>query len=69
MAARYAASERDFRWVGWIGGSAGLIRAGKLTLFGSADVETVIGNERARVRRQPGQLSPRQRHQAQLRRA
>jgi len=46
MAARYAASERDFRWVGWIGGSAGLVRAGKLTLFGSADVETVIGNER-----------------------
>jgi hypothetical protein len=45
-AARYARAERDFRWVGWIGGAAGLARAGKLTLFGSADVETIIGNER-----------------------
>jgi hypothetical protein len=46
MAARYAPSETDFRWVGWVGGSAGLVRAGTLTLFGSADVETIIGNER-----------------------
>lgn len=45
-AARYAPSERDFRWVGWIGGAAGLARAGRVTLFGSADVETIIGNER-----------------------
>jgi len=46
LAARYAPSERDFRWVGWVGGAAGLVRAGKLTLFGSADVETIIGSER-----------------------
>ena len=46
MAARYAPSETDFRWVGWMGGSAGLLRADALTLFGSADVETVIGSER-----------------------
>lgn len=46
LAARYAPSEREFRWVGWVGGAAGLVRAGKLTLFGSADVETIIGNER-----------------------
>lgn len=46
MAARYAPSERDFRWVGWLGGAAGLLRAGDLTLFGSADVETIIGSER-----------------------
>jgi hypothetical protein len=46
MAARYLPSEQDFRWVGWMGGSAGLLRIEKLTFFGSADVETIIGNER-----------------------
>lgn len=46
MAARYAPSEQDFGWVGWLGGSAGVVRAGRMTLFGSADVETVIGSER-----------------------
>lgn len=44
--ARYLPSERDFRWVGWIGGAAGLLRAGKVTAFGSADVETIVGGER-----------------------
>lgn len=46
MAARYAPSERDFRWVGWVGGDAGFFRSGKLTAFGSADLETIIGSER-----------------------
>lgn len=45
-AARYAPSEQDFRWVAWLGGDAGLLRAGKVTLFGSANVETIIGSER-----------------------
>jgi hypothetical protein len=45
-AARYAPSEREFRWAAWIGGAAGLLRVDQLTLFGSADVETIIGSER-----------------------
>lgn len=46
MAARYAPSERDLGWVGWVGGEAGFLRAGKITAFGSAEVETIIGSER-----------------------
>jgi hypothetical protein len=45
-AARYAPSERDFGWAGWVGGDVGLFRAGKLTGFGSGDVETIVGSER-----------------------
>lgn len=46
MGARYAPAERDFQWVGWVGGEVGFFRIGSLTAFGSADLETVIGNER-----------------------
>ncbi len=45
-AARYAPSEREFGWVGWVGGEAGFFRAGRVTGFGSADVETIVGSER-----------------------
>lgn len=44
--ARYAPAERDFQWVAWMGGGASFLRAGRVTAFGSADVETVVGNER-----------------------
>ena len=46
MGARYAPAERDFQWDAWIGGGVGLLRARGVTLFGTADVETLIGNER-----------------------
>lgn len=45
-AARYLPAERDFQWTAWIGGGVGALRLGRVTLFGSAEVETVIGNER-----------------------
>jgi hypothetical protein len=45
-AARYAPSERDLRWTTWIGAGAGLVRAGAATVYGSAELETVAGNER-----------------------
>jgi len=45
-AARYAPSDRDFAWNAWIGGGAGIARLGRVALFGSADVETIIGSER-----------------------
>lgn len=43
-AARYAPSERDLRWQGWIGGGAGLVEAGGVTLWGEAEVETILGH-------------------------
>jgi hypothetical protein len=46
MGARYAPAERDFQWDSWIGGGVGLLRVSGVTLYGTADVETVIGNER-----------------------
>jgi hypothetical protein len=45
-AARYAPSERDFQWTGWIGGGADLVRAAGATAYFSADAETVLGDER-----------------------
>jgi hypothetical protein len=45
-AARYLPAERDFQWTAWIGGGIGALRVGRVTLFGCADVETVIGSER-----------------------
>lgn len=46
MGARYAPAERDFGWDAWIGGGVGLVRVADVTLFGNADVETIIGSER-----------------------
>jgi hypothetical protein len=45
-AARYAPAERELGWTTWIGAAAGLVRARGMTLGGSAEVETIIGNER-----------------------
>jgi hypothetical protein len=44
-AIRYAPADRDFQWSGWLGGGAGLLRWGRATLAGTADVETIIGDE------------------------
>jgi len=46
MGLRYAPAERDFQWDGWIGGGVGVLRVRGFTLYGTADVETIIGNER-----------------------
>lgn len=45
-AARYAPSDRDLRWTGWIGAGAGLVRFREVTGYFDADVETIIGSER-----------------------
>jgi hypothetical protein len=44
-AARYAPSERDLRWTTWIGAGATALRAGSWTFFGSAELETILGDE------------------------
>jgi hypothetical protein len=46
LAARYAPDEPDLQWSTWIGAGVGLVRLGGTTLFGTADIETVVGNER-----------------------
>ena len=46
LAAHYAPVDTDFRWVGWIGGGAGLLEVGGVTAYFTADVETIIGNAR-----------------------
>jgi hypothetical protein len=45
-AARYLPSDASQRWQGWIGAGAGLARFGGATAYFTADVETVIGDER-----------------------
>jgi len=45
-AIRYAPADQDFQWSGWIGAGAGLLRVGRATLSGTADVETILGHER-----------------------
>lgn len=45
-AARYAESEPQFKWSGWIGGGLGLLRVGRATLRVDTDVETIIGAEK-----------------------
>ena len=42
--ARYVPAERNLDWTTWIGAGVGLVRVGKVTAFGNADVETVIGS-------------------------
>jgi hypothetical protein len=44
--ARFAPADQDFQWDAWIGGGAGIVRVAGVTLYGSADVETIIGDER-----------------------
>jgi hypothetical protein len=46
QAARYAPSETDLVYEGWIGAGAGLARFGRTTTYLAADVETILGNER-----------------------
>jgi len=46
QAARYLPSDVDLVYEGWIGANAGLARFGRTTTYLSADVETVLGNER-----------------------
>lgn len=45
-AARYAPSMSDFEWVGWIGGSVGLVRHRGVTGYVDAEVETTLGSAR-----------------------
>jgi hypothetical protein len=45
-AARYHPTELDQHWTGWIGAGAGLVRVEGLTLYFSADVESILGWER-----------------------
>jgi hypothetical protein len=45
-AARYAPDDPDLQWSTWIGAGVGLARLQGTTLFGTADVETVVGSER-----------------------
>jgi hypothetical protein len=45
-AARYVPSQTDQRWQGWIGAGAGVVRAQGTTAYFTADVETLIGDER-----------------------
>ena len=45
-AARYEPVEADMHWMGWIGAGAGLLQAGGVTAYFTADVETIIGNTR-----------------------
>jgi len=45
-AARYAPAERELGWTTWIGASAGLVRARGATLYGAAELETIVGDER-----------------------
>jgi hypothetical protein len=43
-ATRYAPSERDLQWQGWIGAGASLVEAAGVSLWGRAEVETILGH-------------------------
>jgi hypothetical protein len=43
-ATRYIPAEDELEWQGWIGGGASLLKAGKVTLWGRAEVETILGH-------------------------
>jgi hypothetical protein len=45
-AARYAPTETDLHWVGWIGARAGVLRVSDTTFDFAAEVETTLGNTR-----------------------
>lgn len=42
---RFAPTERDFVWTGWLGGGATLLKAGRTSVFMMGDVETILGKE------------------------
>jgi hypothetical protein len=42
-AARYVPTDPDIHFTGWIGAGAGLVRAGSVTAYFDADVETILG--------------------------
>jgi hypothetical protein len=44
-AARYAPSEQALRWTTWIGAGATALRVGRWTFYGTADLETILGDE------------------------
>jgi hypothetical protein len=46
QAARYAPTETAFKWDGWVGAGAGFFELDGVTLHGTAEVETIIGNEK-----------------------
>jgi hypothetical protein len=43
-ATRYIPAEDQLHWQGWIGGGASLVRARGVTLWGRAEVETILGH-------------------------
>jgi hypothetical protein len=45
-AARYVPADEDQVWTGWIGAGVDLVKAGRVSLEFTADVETIIGRER-----------------------
>ena len=45
-AARYAPTEPDLQWTGWIGAGAGLVRVAEVTGYFTADVESILGHVR-----------------------
>jgi hypothetical protein len=45
-AAHYAPAEPDARWSSWIGAGAGVLEAGGVTVYFTADVETILGTRR-----------------------
>lgn len=44
-AARYAPSEDDLQWTGWIGAGAGLVSVAGATLYLRGDAETILGGK------------------------
>jgi hypothetical protein len=44
-AARYAPSEPGLRWTTWIGAGATALRVGSWRFYGTADLETILGDE------------------------
>ncbi len=43
-ATRYVPAEAELQWQGWIGGGASLVKAGGVSLWGRAEVETILGH-------------------------
>jgi hypothetical protein len=43
-ATRYSPAETEMQWLGWIGGGATLVRSEGVALWGSAEVETILGH-------------------------
>jgi hypothetical protein len=45
-AAHYAPADPEFRWTTWIGAGVGVLRAARATVYFTADLETIIGDEK-----------------------